>query len=104
MLGKMMSQVPQEVLDAIRAGADIPNARLQALAVFTKVMHDKRGNPTPEDVAAFLRAGFSEQHILAVVLAIAVKTLSNYSNHIFHTPTDTAFAAFAWKKPAAAGA
>ncbi len=34
------------------------------------------------------------------LLAIAVKTLSNYSNHLFHTELDEAFASHAWKKAA----
>jgi len=30
------------------------------------------------------------------VLAIAVKTLSNYANHLFHTPVDDLFATRTW--------
>jgi uncharacterized peroxidase-related enzyme len=101
MVGKVMSKVPPEVLEAVRAGAPIADARLHALAAFTQVMVAKRGNPTDADVAPFLAAGYTEHQILGVILAIAVKTLSNYSNHIFHTPVDGAFASFAWTKPAA---
>ena len=42
-------------------------------------------------------AGFEERHILQLVLAIGVKTLSNYSNHLFHTPVDPVFARRAWE-------
>lgn len=100
MVGKVMSHVAQDVLDAIRAGTTIPDARLQALGTFTVAMIDRRGNPTDEDVESFFKGGFSEHHILAVILAISVKTLSNYTNHVFHTPVDAAFAPFAWKNPA----
>jgi hypothetical protein len=31
-----------------------------------------------------------------VLLAVAVKTISNYTNHLFHTPVDDLFAARAW--------
>lgn len=34
-----------------------------------------------------------DKHILEIVLAIAVNTLSNYANHLFHTPVDPMFAA-----------
>jgi uncharacterized peroxidase-related enzyme len=102
MVAKMMSHVPQDILEAVRSGSPIPDARLQALAAFTKAMLDKRGNPTPDDVEPLLKAGFSEHHILGVILAIAVKTLSNYTNHVFHTPVDAAFRPFDWKKPAKA--
>ncbi len=43
---------------------------------------------------AFLTAGFQEKDVLYIVLAIAVKTLSNYSNHAFATPVDAVFAAY----------
>ena len=32
-----------------------------------------------------------------IVLALAVKTLSNYSNHVNHPELDEAFAGHAWK-------
>ena len=102
MVAKMVSRMPQDVLEAVRSGSPIPDARLQALVTFTKAMLDKRGNPTPDDVELFLKAGFSEHHILGVILAIAVKTLSNYTNHVFHTPVDAAFQPFEWTKPAKA--
>jgi hypothetical protein len=49
-------------------------------------MVNKRGRPSDEDVESFLSAGYTEKHILAIILAISVKTISNYSNHIFRTP------------------
>jgi hypothetical protein len=33
------------------------------------------------------------------VLAVATKTISNYTNHITHTPNDTFMAATAWTAP-----
>jgi uncharacterized peroxidase-related enzyme len=95
-LADRMSGVPQAVTDAIRDGAPIPDAGLAALHDFTRVMLVKRGLPGRDDVQAFLSAGYSERQILEVVLAIAVKTLSNYANHLFHTPLDEVFAGRAW--------
>lgn len=102
MIADRMSKAPPQALDALRAGKPIANHRLAALAAFTKAMLDTRGNPTPEHARAFLAAGFTEQQILAVILAIAVKTISNYSNHLFHTPLDAPFAAYAWSADARA--
>src|SRR5687767_8687376 len=70
-----MSKVPSEVTDAIRDGRPIPNARLEALRLFTHQMTESRGNPTPAQAEAFLEAGFTEAHILAIVLAISVKVI-----------------------------
>lgn len=96
-----MSKVPTEVTDAIRDGRPIADATLQALATFTQAMFDSRGKPTQAQAQAFLDAGYTEQHILYLILAIAVKTFSNYTNHIFHTPLDEAFAARKWSAKAA---
>lgn len=94
-----MSGVPAEVTNAIRDGRAIPDARLAALHDFVRTMVAKRGLPGRADVQVFLAAGYSERHILEVVLAMAVKTLSNYANHLFHTPVDEVFADRAWEDP-----
>lgn len=96
LIADRMSGVPAPVTDAIRDGAPIPDARLAALHAFTRLMVRKRGLPTRADVTSFLASGYSEQQILEIVLAIAVKTLSNYANHLFHTPVDSQFATWAW--------
>ena len=41
-----------------------------------------------------------QQHVLEVILAIAFKTLSNYTNHVAETPLDAPFAKNAWARPA----
>lgn len=98
-LADKMSGVPVEVTDAIRDGSPIPDARLAALHAFTRTMVAKRGLPDRGDVTAFLAAGYSERQVLEIVLAIAVKTLSNYANHLFHTPVDAQFAERGWTDP-----
>jgi hypothetical protein len=53
-------------------------------------MVQKRGRPERQDVEPFRAAGFSKKQILDVVLAIAVKTISDYTNHLFETPATVA--------------
>lgn len=91
-LAENVSKTPKDVIEAIREGKEIQDVKLKALYEFTKVMNESRGNPTPEEAKKFLDAGYSEKQILAIILAQAVKTISNYSNHIFHTEVDEAFA------------
>ncbi|MBI5260970.1 MAG: carboxymuconolactone decarboxylase family protein [Bradyrhizobium sp.] len=102
MVGEKMSGVPAPDLKALRAGEPLPNAKLQALSEFARIMVANRGKPTPAELKAFLAAGYSEQHVLAIILAIAVKTISNYANHVFHTEVDQVFAAYRWDVPKAA--
>lgn len=95
----MMSKVPTEVTDSIRNNSEIEDAKYKALSMFSKVMTAKRGNPSQEEIDAFLNAGYTENHILGVITAIGVKTMSNYFNHVFNTPVDNAFKGRTWVKP-----
>ena len=98
-LAEAASGVPADVTAAIRDSKTIPDIKLSALNVFTRVMVTKRGLPERADVEAFLSAGYKEKDILEIILAIAVKTISNYSNHIFHTDVDKIFAQHEWTDP-----
>jgi uncharacterized peroxidase-related enzyme len=91
------SKVPAEVTAALREGRDIPDPQLAALSTFTRTLVAQRGKPSVAAVDAFLSAGYTETQVLEIILAIAVKTLSNYSNHLLHTPVDEAFAGRTWQ-------
>jgi uncharacterized peroxidase-related enzyme len=91
-----MAMVPVEVTNAVRAGGAVGDPSLAALASFTRLMVAKRGLPSTADVRSFLQAGYEERHILAIITAIGVKTMSNYSNHLFHTPLDPVFSGRVW--------
>lgn len=95
-LAEAMSGVPADVTTAIRDGSSVPEAKLSALSHFVEVMVLTRGLPDSVDVETFLSAGYEEQDILEIILAIAVKTISNYTNHIFHTEVDEAFSKHTW--------
>lgn len=94
MLADKKSGVAADVLQAIRAGQPIPDARLAALVALTTAMVKTQGRPDTATLQAFLAAGYQERDVLYIVLAIAVKTLSNYSNHAFATPVDAVFSAY----------
>lgn len=94
MIADKMSGVPGNVLQAIRARQPIPDAKLAALSAMAVEMVAKHGQPDPAIVQSFLDAGYQERDLLYIVLAAAVKTLSNYSNHAFGTQVDEKFAAY----------
>jgi uncharacterized peroxidase-related enzyme len=96
------SHVPPAVTDAIRNGSTIPDQKLRALSDFTRTMFETRGRPDSSHVDGFLAAGYTERHVLEIILALAVKTLSNYANHVFHTPVDSVFAQRMWNASKAA--
>jgi alkylhydroperoxidase family enzyme len=97
MIAEVASKVPAQAIAALREDQPIEDAKLRALATFTRLMLESRGRPTDQHVQAFLAAGYSERQVLEVILAIAVKTLSNYTNHVFHTELDQRFAGHAWQ-------
>lgn len=104
-LADKQSDVSTAVTDAIRDGQPVPDPKLRALSEFTRTLLAKRGWLDRADVDAFLAAGYTERHILEIILAVAVKTLSNWSNHLFATPLDEPFAAREWRAaPATVGA
>jgi len=94
MIADKMSGVPKDVLQAIREHQPIPDAKLAALAAMAVEMVAKHGQPSAAIVQAFLDAGYQERDLLYIVLAAAVKVLSNYSNQAFGTPVDEKFAAY----------
>jgi uncharacterized peroxidase-related enzyme len=96
-IADLVSKVPPIITDAIRTAAEIPDAKLKSLQEFTSIMLNKRGNPNEEDVRLFFENGYNEKHILDIILAISIKTISNYTNHIFHTEIDPAFKIREWK-------
>ena len=49
-----------------------------------------------------LGAGYTRAQILEVIVGIAFKTLSNFTNHLADTPIDKQFASFAWEPAGAA--
>lgn len=99
-LADNVSKVPKAVTDSLRAGQEPSDPKLAALAGFTRHLLVTRGRPSDEEARAFLAAGYTEKQVLEVLLAIAVKTLSNFSNHIFATPVDEMFKGRLWSPPA----
>lgn len=97
-LADKMSGLAAQVTDAIRDNASIEDVKLAALAEFTRILFYSRGLPSSVAVESFLAAGYSERQVLEIVLALALKTLSNYANHLFHTPLDAMFASRAWRQ------
>ena len=90
------SGVPVDVIEALRTGRPIADPKLEALRTFAARINQTRGWPSDEDVTAFLGAGYTRQNILEVILGTALKTMSNYTNHVAATELDAAFAPNAW--------
>ncbi|TFI51766.1 carboxymuconolactone decarboxylase family protein [Mastigocladus laminosus UU774] len=86
-------------IDAMRNGEPLQDPKLQALREFTQRMVQTRGWVSDEEIETFMKAGYTKQQVLEVILGIAVKVIHNYTNHIAQTPLDKEFKPHAWSKP-----
>lgn len=85
-----------DVIYAVREDRAIADSKLEALRQFTKKTVIDRGFVSDADVDAFLAAGYTRSDVLAVILGVALKVISNYTNHVAETPVNDAFAKHAW--------
>jgi uncharacterized peroxidase-related enzyme len=96
--GGKRAELPDEVIEALRAGGSLNDPKLNSLANFAQKMFNKRGWVDKEDIDDFLGAGYTKSNVFDVIVALAAKTLSNYTNHIVDTPVDDSISKFKWNK------
>ncbi len=93
-----MMKVDPELTEALRDRGPMPNEKLQVLHDTTLLMVRNRGVLSKAEMQAFFAAGYTQQQLLEIVLGLAQKVMSNYTNHLAHTPVDKVFEKFAWKQ------
>ncbi|MBU2928758.1 carboxymuconolactone decarboxylase family protein [Winogradskyella psychrotolerans] len=96
-IAKMM-KVDDAITEALRNEEPLENSKLEALRTMTLTIVRNRGNVTQDDLDAFYAAGYGEAQVLEIILGLSQKTISNYVNHIAHTPVDAPFQKFEWSK------
>ncbi|MDZ8171385.1 carboxymuconolactone decarboxylase family protein [Microbacterium xanthum] len=89
--------VDDAITDALRDGTPLPTEHLEALRTFTLAMVRDRGEVSDETVQAFLDAGYTQRQVLEVVLGLAQKVMSNYTNHLAKTPIDAMNQKYIWQ-------
>jgi|CXWL01.1.fsa_nt_gi uncharacterized peroxidase-related enzyme len=97
-----MVRMPEDVLTALREQRSLSDRKLNALRTLVMSILRHRGWVPEEDLQRVVAAGYTQRHVLDVLTLVALKILSNYVNHIAHTPLDVQFAAQSWKSQVAA--
>jgi uncharacterized peroxidase-related enzyme len=92
------------VIESLRTGAAVPDARLQALSAFTVELLETGGRVSEERLAAFLDAGFTRENALEAITQVAYTTMANLVANLADTPVDPAFEPQAWTAPASSAA
>lgn len=93
-LGRM-AEIDNATLKAIVALEPLPDRKLNALRDFTRKVVEERGWVEQGHVKAFLAAGYTKAQIFEVVMGVAMKTLTNYSNHLAGATPNAEFVAMA---------
>lgn len=88
---KNQLKADETIVNAVRNGDPLPDEKLNALVTYAQTVVEKRGHVSNDDIQAFIDAGYTKQNVLEINLITALKTISNYTNHIADTPLDEAF-------------
>ena len=89
--GRILGKLNQDQINAICSNQPLQDSKLQALVDLTREVVQERGWVSDDKAKAFLKAGFNESQLLSIILAVGIKTLSNYTNHLAQTPVDDTF-------------
>ena len=94
-------KVSDEISNALRDETPLPSEKLEALRKFTLQMLRSRGNVTEEQLQAFFAAGYGHRAVLDIILGLAQKVMSNYTNQVAETPLDEPVKPLAWQRKGA---
>ena len=86
--------VDDQLIEALTNGTNMPNEKLQALHNTTLAVVRGRGVVDTDVLDKFYAAGYSQKHLLEIVVGLAQKVMSNYVNHFADTPVDEPFKKF----------
>lgn len=87
-------KVDAELINALQGGELLQDNKLHILQVTTHALVDQRGQLSDMQLAAFKTAGYGEQQLLEIILGLAQKVISNYTNYLADTPVDEPFEQF----------
>lgn len=88
---KAFLHVPAEVVSAVRSNQPLSDPKSNALVALTREIVANRGHVEATTIENFLSAGYRKDQILEVLVGVALKTLSNYTDHLSKNELDQAF-------------
>ncbi len=84
-------KVDAETVSAVRSGNTLANSKYDALVKLTREIVAERGHASEAAVQRFLNEGYKPEQVMEILLGVALKTVSNYLDHMNPTPLDSAF-------------
>jgi AhpD family alkylhydroperoxidase len=90
---KTVLRTPEELVFAIKHNIPVPDAKFNAVVTLVKELVRGRGYARQETIQNFIAAGYRKEQVMELLVGIALKTISNYLDHISPIPVDQAFEA-----------
>jgi uncharacterized peroxidase-related enzyme len=92
-VAKAFLHAPAATIAAVREGKPLADRKQNALVNLVREIVRERGFASPAAVDAFLEAGYQRPQVMELLLGVALKTVSNYLDHLSPATIDQAFAA-----------
>ncbi len=83
-------------IQALREGTPLSDEKLESLRQLTIALIENRGHPPESELNEFFEAGYTQAQAMEVILGLAVKLISNYTNGIAKTPLDPEVESLKW--------
>ena len=90
-IAKAFQKVPAETVAAIRAGQPTGDKKADALITLVRELVAERGHASRAAIDNFLAVGFTKTQVMELLMPVALKTISNYLDHINPAALDAAF-------------
>lgn len=96
--GARRQAIDPNIVAALRVGQSLPDVKFDALRNFVAAMVNARGAVTDADKALFFAAGYTPRQALEVILGVALKVITNYTNALASSPPNAEFGEDVWQR------
>lgn len=86
-------KVDSDVVSAIRNNEGLAQENWHALVTAVRELVRNKGAVSSQTISAFTEAGYSKRQLLDLLTAVAMKTLTNYLDHLTHIELDPPYQA-----------
>ena len=94
-----LAKMPDPVIEALREGNPLEDKRLEALRLYTQRLLRQKGHLSESEINEFFDAGYTRRQSLEVLVGLASKLLSNFTNALARTELDDPVKKYAWTHP-----
>lgn len=93
MLASSLGMTRNQII-SLQQQDELDDSRLEALRRFSTDLIRQRGWVDDEVLQKFFAAGFTHDQVLEVLLGVALKTLTNYANHVAKPEVNAQFSEY----------